>query len=81
MPCLQASLTPQPDQVRWAVLLLELQESLMRQRGEVAKERTDAVHLMTQAELDVKEMQDSMQNSRRTQVSGVCSVTALSLAA
>ena len=48
----------------------------MRQRGEVAKERTDAVHLMTQAELDVREMQDSMQSSKRTQVSGVCSGTA-----
>ena len=48
----------------------------MRQRGEVAKERTGAVHLMTQAELDVKEMQESMQNSKHTQVSGACSVTA-----
>ena len=48
----------------------------MRQRGEVAKEQTDAVHLMTQAEFDVKEMQESMQNSKRTQVSGACSVTA-----
>ena len=69
----------QQDKVRWAPLLLSLhlstfaahlQESLVRQRGEVAKERTDAVHLMTQAEFDVKEMQESMQNSKRTQVSG-----------
>ena len=52
-------------------LVAHLQESLVRQRGEVARERTDAVHLMTQAELDVKEMQDSMQNSKHTQVSGV----------
>eukprot|EP00891_Asterochloris_glomerata_P002694 jgi/Astpho2/2694/Aster-x0114 len=43
------------------------QESLVRLRGEVAKERTDAVHLMTQAEFDVKEMQESMQNNKRTQ--------------
>lgn len=48
----------------------------MRLRGEVAKERTDAVHLMTQAEFDVKEMQESMQNNKRTQVSGVHLVTA-----
>ena len=86
---LVASPADEPDtqqgRVRWASLLLSLhlstfaahlQESLVRQRGEVAKERTDAVHLMTQAEFDVKEMQESMQNSKRTQVSGGDSVTA-----